>query len=106
MSEWQTIRKIANPEPLGFGNSTAFPILPRAAGLGMSIGFSEFVPGSSEVDVPKPECFLVYAGELEIVCGDQSWTLRKGEAIWMPAGSKVTAIAHQPCSLVYAIILD
>lgn len=105
MTDWHKISKIADAEPMDFGNSTVFPVLPRGADLGVSIGFSEFVPGSSEIDVPAPECFLVCEGELEISSGGETWVIARGEAIWMPAGSKVVATAHQPCRVVYAILL-
>lgn len=105
MSQWTKIEKIANPAPMDFGISTVYPIIPRGADLGVSLGFSEFVPGSTEIDVPLPECFMVTHGELEITSGGEGWTIREGEAIWMPAGSKVVASTKAECRVIYMILL-
>lgn len=106
MTDWTKISKISDIAPLSHGISSVFPVVPRGAEKGLAIGFSEFVPGSIEIEIPQPECFLVTQGELQIANSQENWTIRKGEGIWMPAGSKVVATANTACSVVYAILLD
>lgn len=106
MTDWTKIDKISGVVPMDHGISTVFPVVPRSANMGVSLGFSEFVPGSIEIDVPQPECFMVTQGELEIASDGETWLIRKGEGIWMPAGSKVVASAKANCSVVYMILLD
>lgn len=106
MTDWNKIGKVSDITPMLNGISTIFPVVPRGAGAGLAIGFSEFVPGSIEIDVPQSECFLVTQGELEIASDDEKWTVRQGEGIWMPAGSKVVATAKADCSVVYVILLS
>lgn len=105
MTDWQTITKLAEHEPMDLGAATVFRMVPRDAGQTFSTGFSNYEPGSIDVDVPRDECFLVVDGELEITQGGKSWTVGAGEAIWMPAGSNITATARVPTRTVYVIAM-
>ncbi len=106
MTDWSKISKISDVTPMEHGISTVFPVVPRGAETGLALGISEFVPGSIEIDVPQAECFMVMQGQLEMASGEEKWLIHKGEAIWMPAGSKVVATATANCRVVYAILLN
>lgn len=104
MTDWTQIQKLEKLAPFDAGISVVSRLIPRGAGTGAAIGFSDIAPGAMEVEVSDPELFILLEGQLDIVAGDRRETVVAHEAIWLPAGETVRIESEAGCRLIYAII--
>lgn len=106
MAKWGGMTKVLPGDAITMGNSQVRPLIARNSGAGVALGFSVVEAGSMDVEVCKPELFVVLEGSLTVSSGGETLTVSENELLWIPANSSIKVTTLTPCRVVYAIIGD
>lgn len=106
LDKWSSVTKLSAGDAIAIGISQVTPLISRNSGAGVAIGFSMIEAGSINVDVGKPELFIILEGSMTVSIGDETQSVSENELIWLPANSIATVTTLAPCRVLYAIIGD
>lgn len=104
MEEWGKMKKVAPQAAIEMGISQVSPLMSRNAGTGLALGFSVIGVGSMQVEMAKPELFIVLEGAMRVTSGEETLTVSANEMIWFPAGTTIELATSAPCRVIYAIL--